>query len=203
MSAGQAPNPIAQQGQAAAQSSAGLKAGTTPRGHGVFTVELTKALNSKKLRRGDQVEAKLTGSITLPSGAIVPRGANVLGHITEAEARSKNDAESALGIVFDRIAPPEGRETPIKGIILAAAPNPNPRTGARGITDSYINLAEATSKSAVSTLRQPSIPLLNDDSRGVLGIENLQLRPDGVFTFSGAEVKLISGTRMLLGVTVQ
>src|SRR5271165_5704032 len=63
-------------------------------GHGTFSVELAKALDSKKLKEGDEVQAKLTGSITLPSGATVPRGTMLIGHVTEAKARSKNDSES-------------------------------------------------------------------------------------------------------------
>ena len=203
MSAGQAPNPIAQQGQAAAQSSAGLKAGTTPRGHGVFTVELTKALNSKKLRQGDQVEAQLTGSITLPSGAIVPRGADVLGHITEAKARSKSDAESALGITFDAVLRPGGQQTAIQGIIRAVAPNPNAPTSGSNRDLYGVDLNAVPTHSVANTLNAPSIPLLNEQSTGVLGIANLQLGSGGVLTSSGKEVKLDSGTRILLDVTMQ
>jgi hypothetical protein len=150
------------------------------------------------------VEAKLTGSITLPSGATVPRGTKVLGHVTEAKARSKSNAESVLGIVFDQIIQPGGGETKIKGVIRAVAPNPNVATPPGTIRDLYgVDLAAATTASVATTLNAPSVPLLNEQSTGVLGISSLQLGPGGVLTSSGKEVKLDSGTRMLLNVTIQ
>src|SRR5579863_7734291 len=77
---------VANSGQSAAQPAA--QSATAGQGHGTFSVELAKTLDSKKLKEGDEVQAKLTGPITLPSGATVPRGAMVIGHVTEAKARS-------------------------------------------------------------------------------------------------------------------
>lgn len=184
-----------------AQSSTAQSAAAS-RAHGTFSVELTKDLDSKKLKEGDPVNAKLTGGITLPSGAVVPRGAKVTGHVTQAQARSKHDPSSTLGIMFDKIALAGGEDVAIQGTVLAAAPDPDVQTGSAGLADGYNNLKDITTKSVMSgPSNQSSTPLLSNNSRGVLGIKNLKL-DDGVFTATGKEVKLDEGTRMLLSVSM-
>jgi hypothetical protein len=171
--------------------------------HGTFTVELTKALDSKKLKAGDPVEAKLTGEITLPNGTPVARGTNIVGHVTVATARSKGGSDSTLGIVFDKIARSGGEDTPINGVIQAAAPNPNADLSSGGGGVDYGNTLKAAGANPPNPdTSRPPVKLLNEQSVGVLGIKNLQLGPDGVFTSSGKEVKLDSGTRILLNVTM-
>lgn len=189
-------------GQAAAQSSTAQSTAAN-QAHGTFSVALTKDLDSKKLKEGDPVSAKLTGGITLPSGAVVPRGAQVIGHVTQAKARSKKDADSTLGITFDKIALSGGENVAIQGTVLAAAPNPDlQNAGGAGLADGYNNLKDITTKGAMSApSNQASTPLLTEDSRGVLGMKTLKL-DDGVFTSTGKEVKLDEGTRMLLSVAM-
>lgn len=96
MCLGQGASPAAYSGQAAA-------AGGPI--HGVFAVQLAKSLDSKKLKQGDEVEAKVAADIHAADGMTIPRGSKVIGHVTEAKARSKGDPESALGIAFDKIGP--------------------------------------------------------------------------------------------------
>lgn len=171
--------------------------------HGTFTVELVKALDSRKVKTGNIVEAKLTGGITLPDGTVVPRGAPVIGHVTEATARSKEYAESVLGIAFDKIILAGGSETLITGVAVAAAPNPEPTESPDAAANIYVSLDKGTTASIGHSQTSQSTPLLNDESRGVLGIEGLHLRSDGVFTSDGKQVKLNSGMRLLLNVTLQ
>lgn len=193
--------PAAHAVQAAMQSSAAQSAAPTGKSHGTFTVELVKALDSKKLKEGDEVEAKLTGGITLPNGTEVARGTKLIGHVTEAKARSKGGSESTLGIVFDKIVRAPGEEAPIKGVLQAVAPNPNQELTTGGPME-YGDLKQATVAPGASDTRKGPTPILNDASVGVLGIKGMQLGPDGVLTSSGKEVKLDSGTRILLNVTM-
>jgi hypothetical protein len=189
--------------QAAMQPSAAQSASGTGKSHGTFTVELTKALDSKKVKVGDAVEAKLTGGITLPNGTPVARGTNLVGHVTVATARSSGGSDSTLGIVFDKIARSGGEDTPINGVVQAAAPNPNADVGTGGSGVDYGNTMKAAGANPPNPdASRPPVKLLNEQSVGVLGIKNLQLGPDGVFTSSGKEVKLDSGTRILLNVTM-
>jgi hypothetical protein len=171
--------------------------------HGTFTVELVKPLDSKKLKQGDPVEAKLTGGITLPSGAQVPGGTKLVGHVTQASARGKGESESSLGFVFDKISRPGGEETQIKGVLQAVAPNPNSdiTTGNNGVDyGNTLRSAMAPAGATGGDVTHP--PLLTEDSTGVLGFKNMKLA-DGVLTSTAKELKLDAGTRVLLNVTMQ
>lgn len=204
MSPGLGPICAPQSGQAATQSPTAKSLAAAGK-QGVFTVELTKALDAKKVKEGDEVEAKLTGGITLPGGATVPTGAKVIGHVTRAKARTKSDSESALGIVFDKIVLGKGQETPIKGVLQAVAPNPNRDvTTGGGPVDYGVSLRmDTTNNASAPDTRRGPVPILNDESTGVLGFKNMELGPDGVLTSKTKDVKLDSGTRMLLNVTMQ
>jgi len=184
---------VANGGQSAATPSASG-------GHGTFSVELAKAPDSKKLKEGDEVQAKLTGSITLPNGASVPRGTMLIGHVTEAKARSKNDSESALGISFDKIVLGKGEDLPIKGVLQAVAPNPNGDVSTGAYLDQGPSLRMATQSQTPSAASDPK-PLLTEQSTGVLGYKNMTLK-DGVITSTGKEIKLDTGTRFMLNVAM-
>jgi hypothetical protein len=197
--AGLESSPAAHPGQAPAQSSAAPA--TAGQVQGFFTMELTKSVDSKKLKDGDEVDAKLVTDVHAADNVTFPRGSKVIGHVTESKARSKGDTESALAINFDKIIR-TGGETPIKSVIQAVAPNPNAGVTTGGGVG-YGDLKAATSAPpAPDTSRGPT-PLLNEQSVGVLGIKNLQLSPDGVLTSGGKEVKLDSGTRVLLKASAQ
>jgi hypothetical protein len=69
----------------------------------VIPVELTKSVDAKKAKTGDGVEAKVTQDLKAGNGqVIVPKDTKVVGHVTEAQARNKEQKESQVGIVFDR-----------------------------------------------------------------------------------------------------
>jgi hypothetical protein len=187
--------------QAATQSSMAQSAATTGKSHGTFTVELTKTLDSKKVKVGDGVEAKLIAGITLPNGTMVPRGTKVVGHVTEAKARSKSESESSLGIVFDKFVRSGGEDTPVNGVIQAVAPNPDEELSTGGGVG-YTDLKQATAAGAAPDTRKGPTPILNDQSQGVLGMKGMQLGPQGVITSSGKDVKLDSGSRILVSATM-
>lgn len=68
----------------------------------VIPVQLTKTVDAKKVKTGDQVVAKVTQDLKTQTGQLlVPKDTEVVGHVTEAQARSKEEKESQLGIAFD------------------------------------------------------------------------------------------------------
>jgi len=185
-------NATAQQSPLTASQTAGQKAVSAE-----IPVLLAKSIDSKKLKAGDEVDGKTAAILHLRDGSVISRGAKVVGHVTQAKARSSGDAESALGIVFDKISLPNGKDLAITAVIQAVAPNPN--TGVyTGGGISYGGLNEMTEKSAMSQSTPPSVPLLNEQSVGVLGIKNLRLGADGVLTSDQKTVKLDSGIQIMV-----
>jgi hypothetical protein len=162
-----------------------------------ISVSLDKSVDSKKLKSGEEVDGKVATNVQLKDGTVISRGARIVGHVTEAKARSNGDAESALGIVFDQIAMPDGKGLAIKSVVQAVGPSPNAGVNTGGEIG-YGGMNETIEKSAASQPSTASIPRLNDQSVGVLGLKNLQLGTDGVLTSSQKTVKLDSGTQMMV-----
>ncbi len=168
--------------------------------HGVFTVELAKDINSKKLKVGDPVEATVFSAVQVSNGMTIQPGSKVLGHVTEVSLRSKGKEQSTLGIAFDKIQLAKGETIPIKGLLQAMAPNPNKPLNTGGYIEYGNSLNMQTQRPAAPPSSKEQVPILNDQSTGVLGIKGLQLDKNGVLSSSAKEIKIESGTRMLLNV---
>lgn len=96
--------------------SAALASGTT------LQAALTKPVDAKKAKPGDQVTAKLTQDVKSNGQVVLHKGSKLTGHVTEAQARSKGQAESKLGIVFDKVQLKGGEEASVNAMIQALAP---------------------------------------------------------------------------------
>ena len=97
------------------QSNAGLASGTA------LNAELSSPVDSKKCKQGDAVTAKATEAVKSEGKTVIPRGSKLVGHVTQASARAKGDAESSLGIVFDKAILKNGEEIPLNVAIHALA----------------------------------------------------------------------------------
>jgi len=78
-------------------------------------------VDSKKCKPGDPVNARTTEAVKSEGKTVIPKGAKVVGHVTQASARAKGESESALGIVFDRAILKRGEEVPLSVGIQAIA----------------------------------------------------------------------------------
>jgi hypothetical protein len=68
----------------------------------VIPVQLAKSVDAKKAKTGDEVVATVTQDMKSGNGdVIIPKDTQVIGHVTESQARSKEQKESELGIAFD------------------------------------------------------------------------------------------------------
>ncbi|MGB8888789.1 MAG: hypothetical protein WCC87_18820 [Candidatus Korobacteraceae bacterium] len=163
----------------------------------VIPVFLDKSVDSRKLKSGEEIDGQVAVNVQLKDGTVIPRGAKVVGHVTEAKARSKGDAESALGIVFDKIDLPGGNDLAITSVVQAVGPSLNSDLNTGGGIG-YGSLSEMMEKPPSPTSSPTSKPLLNEQSAGVLGIKNLKLGADGVLISDQKTVKLDSGTQMMV-----
>ncbi len=187
--------------QDAGAAAPGSQSSATGAMRGTIQVALAKSLDSKKLKVGDTVEAQVPSEVRTTAGMTIPRGSKVTGHVTEVKARSKGDAESTLGIVFDKITLGRGEDKTINGVIQAVAPNPSAEVNTGGGVG-YGGMNETMEKPPTPNMNRGAVPLLTDQSTGVLGMKNLELSPAGVLTSSGKDVKLETGTRILLKVSM-
>ena len=232
-------------------SSAGaLASGTT------IPATLTKPIDARKAKAGDEVAAKTTQDVRSDSGVVIPRGSRLVGHVTDAKAKAKGDSESALGIAFDHAVLRNGQQVPLNASIkaLAAAANTtsasmgddnlgtmgsssmgataaSPAGGrggllggagsavggatstvgntAGGVTNGVGNAAGSLGTNAGGAVNGTA-GQLSSQSQGVVGLDGLSLNSaasnatqGSVITSAGKDVKLDSGTQMLLQVNQQ
>jgi hypothetical protein len=189
------------------EESVSLARGTT------LHVELDTPVDSKKVKTGDAVNAHVTEAVKTNGQTVVPKNTKLVGHVTQASARAKGDAGSALAIVFDKAVLKKGQELPLRVVIqaMAAAPkftsDPGPDTasinnGAAAAQGSPMNPShpspgEATSRTA-SGAEKPtntgsaaeggldSSGQLTSNSHGVLGLEGLHLSTDATSATEGS-----------------
>jgi hypothetical protein len=158
---------------------------------------LANSVDSKKAKPGEQVTGKMATTLRLKDGTVVSRGTKILGQVTEAKARSKGDVESSLRIVFDKISLPGGKDLTITGVIQAVAPPPKPGESPwAGV--GYGSIDQSLEKPPTPHMDPKALPILNEQSEGVLGIKDLQLGADGVLTSDQKSVKLDSGTQIMI-----
>jgi hypothetical protein len=92
----------------------------------VIPVQLSKTLDAKKSKSGDEVTGQVTQDMKTNSGeVIIPKGAKVIGHVTEAQPRSKEQKESEIGIAFDHAVLKNGTEVQMPASIQAIIAPPN------------------------------------------------------------------------------
>jgi hypothetical protein len=97
------------------QSSASLANGTA------MNATLSQPVDAKKNKPGDQVTARTTEATKSEGKVVIPKGSKLIGHVTECKQRSKEEKESALGIVFDKAILKNGEEIPLNVTIRALA----------------------------------------------------------------------------------
>ena len=99
----------------------------------VIPVQLTKTIDAKKAKTGDQVVAKVMHDMRSSTGEVViPKDTKVIGHIIEAQPRTKEQKESELALAFDRTITKDGQETEIPMSIQAVVGLENNQYGGGG-----------------------------------------------------------------------
>jgi hypothetical protein len=99
----------------AGQNSANLSSGTA------LNAALSQPLDAKKNKPGDPVTARTMESTKSEGKVVVPKGSKLVGHVTEAKARTKGESDSTLGIVFDKAILKNGQEIPLNVSVQAIA----------------------------------------------------------------------------------
>ena len=104
-----------------AQASSGQASGAPRIAPGsIIPVQLTKSIDAKKVKTGDEVEARVTQDLKAGSGElVVPKDTKVVGHVTEVQARSKEQKESQVGIAFDHAVMKNGEDVTLPMSIQA------------------------------------------------------------------------------------
>ncbi len=104
----------------ASQSQSSAAAGNIrPSPGSVIPVRLTKTIDAKKAKKGDQVEAKVTQDLKAQSGdVVVAKDTKFVGHVTEVQT-NQDQKPVQLGIAFDYAATKNGSDVSLPVSIQA------------------------------------------------------------------------------------
>ena len=171
----------------------------------VIPVSLTKTIDAKKAKAGDEVVAKVTQDMKSTTGeVIVAKDTKMVGHVTESQPRNKEQKESQVAISFDKAVTKDRNEMQmpmsIQAIIgpqnnaaqasqsASSANNdtPAPSSGTNvspgmksGTSGSMQTPTPTTSASNDTTSNSQSAsasrPPITAQTQGVVGISNLTL----------------------------
>ncbi|HWZ42589.1 MAG TPA: hypothetical protein VNW97_03900 [Candidatus Saccharimonadales bacterium] len=83
--------------------------------------ELSKTVNAKKAKAGDRVRAEVIQDVLYRGKIVMRTGSKLVGHVTLAKAHTKEDSESRLSIVFDKVELKGGGELNLLACIRALA----------------------------------------------------------------------------------
>jgi hypothetical protein len=109
-------------GAAASSAAAQTEHGNAALANGsTFNAALNAPIDSKKAKPGDPVTAHTTEPAKSDGKTVLPRGTKLLGHVTQASARSNGESDSSLGVVFDKAILKNGQEIPLNAGIQALA----------------------------------------------------------------------------------
>ena len=107
-------------GDASATASAGRTAASMIEAGTSLEAQLQSVVDVKKSKVGDQVILKTTKAIKQNGETVVPKGSKLIGRITEVKQKTKDNATSRIGMVFDRL---QGKDldVPINASIVSVA----------------------------------------------------------------------------------
>jgi hypothetical protein len=84
--------------------------------------EFSQSLDARKLKPGDPIKALVTQDALSQGKIVVPAYAHLVGHVVEVKQSEKDDPESRLAIVFDKVLLKHNREVSLYGVLQALAP---------------------------------------------------------------------------------
>jgi hypothetical protein len=189
----------------------------------LLAVELSKSLDAKKNKANDRIEARTATALLAHGKITVPQNAKIIGHVTEAKARSKTSPDSMVGIIFDRMQLKDGREIPLQLVVQAIArPLQFRSTSETGVSPAnrggieHAPIGDASTSGTrlpssypgdLAPIPDPMAPpastvvALSPTSRGVVGMKGLSLDSSGpaaVLSSNTGNVHLDSGTQLIL-----
>jgi hypothetical protein len=129
------------------------------------TGELVSKLDSKSAREGDSVVLKTKEDVKFSGGVEIPKGSNLVGHVTNVQARANDKENSQIAIQFDQAELKDGQSVAIESVIQSVSPAP----GAGNTTDNGVPVNDGTAPAPASSPSggTPSSPAMTGANRNM------------------------------------
>lgn len=113
--------------------------------------QLQSTLDAKSAKVGDQVVFKTTKTVKQNGQTVIQKGSMLYGHVTEVRQRTRANAMSSIGMVFDRIEN-KNLSAPISASIISIT-----NVAANASADDMLNSdASGASRASARTSRGPT-----------------------------------------------
>ena len=136
-----------------------------------LAAQLENSLDARQAKVGDSVALKTTQAVKQNGQVIVPKGARLLGHVTEVQQRTKSNGESRIGVVFDRLQK-GALDMPITATITSITQARSQARAGDSSLDSDMMTSSSARSSAGSSSSQSGGGLLGGAGNTVGGVVN-------------------------------
>lgn len=173
-------------------------------------VDIPRALDAKKLKLGEEIDARITDDLIYNGKVIVPREAKVIGKVVDLKVGPKDDPETRLLLQFEKIVIKNGREFVFEYPAFIQALAPERRAAA---SSTNLNALPVKAEMGKALDRVSAMPVRLGDknsvlygviiptARGVYGLNGLTLSdsPKGVYIVAAkGNIKLEYGAQLVL-----
>src|SRR2546423_14245362 len=135
-----------------------------------LAAQLENSLDARHAKVGDRVALRTTQAVKQNGETIVPKGARLLGHVTEVQQSTKSNGESRIGVAFDRLQK-GALDMPITASIGSITQARSQTSAANSSIDSD-TMSSSSARSSGGTQRSSNGGLLGGVGNRVGGVVN-------------------------------
>jgi hypothetical protein len=136
-----------------------------------LSAQLENTLDARHAKPGDRVVLKTIQAVKQDGKVIVPKGAQLIGHVTDVQQQTKSNAESSIGVVIDRLRT-GSTETPITASILSITQARSRAQASNNDLFESDTAAQSSTRSSAGSQRSSSGGLLGGVGNTVGGVVN-------------------------------
>ena len=160
----------------------------------------------------DEIQARVTSDLIVGGRMVVPSGAKVLGKVVDLHLAGKDDPDTRLLVVFEKITTQEGRSFHFAYPAFVKALAPDQRVAMAHTNFNDLPIKAELGKTMDRVTNWPVLPgdsnsvmygVISPIATGVFGFDRLKLRdtPMGVYIIAPkGNIKLEYGAQMVLSV---
>jgi hypothetical protein len=170
---------------------------------------LVSWLDARRSRVGDPVEARIEQDVKQGGKVVLKKGTRISGHVTEARARTKDQAESQVTIAFDRALIKNNQAIPFQAsvVAMAAAPQPaaknmTPSNGAMSATPASAHSSGSASSGSTSATASTTGAVMktpNTATASASGMTNAAVRSPGAVGGMTSSGRMSSNSKGVFG----
>ena len=116
-----------------------------------IAAQLQGALDAKHAKVGDRVVLKTTQAVKENGEVIIPKGAQLFGHVTDVQQQTKSSGESHIGLLFDQLRSGSSQIPITASIISITQARSNAQANNAGIESDTMAASSTSARSSRSS----------------------------------------------------